>query len=73
MASIYCHELQMFHCNPMPKNIQLMQVSIFSYSKDQCHNIDKYITFVKKRIEYQDNVDRVFFLNKHYTKYCDKQ
>ena len=49
MASIYCHELQMFHCNPMPKNIQLMQVSIFSYSKDQCHNIDKYITFVKKR------------------------
>lgn len=48
MASIYCHELQMFHCNPMPKNIQLMQVSIFSYSKDQCHNIDKYITFVKK-------------------------
>lgn len=69
MASIYCHELQMFHCNPMPKNIQLMQVSIFSYSKDQCHNIDKYITF----IEYQDNVDRVFFLNKHYTKYCDKQ
>ena len=52
MASIYCHELQMFHCNPMPKNIQLMQVSIFSYSKDQCHNIDKYSTIVKKSCKY---------------------
>ena len=39
MASIYCHELQMFHCNPMPKNIQLMQVGIFSYSKH--HQIPK--------------------------------
>ena len=48
MASIYCHELQMFHCNPMPKNIQLMQVSIFSYSKDQCHNVYKHSTIVKK-------------------------
>ena len=52
MASIYCHELQMFHCNPMPKNIQLMQVSIFSYLKDQCHNIYKYGTIVKKICKY---------------------
>ena len=75
MASIYCHELQMFHCNPMPKNIQLMQVSIFSYSKDQCHNIEKYGTIVKKICKYyrQGNGNRVFFLNKHYTKYCDKK
>ena len=52
MASIYCHELQMFHCNPMPKIIQLMQVSIFSYSKDQYHNIEKYGTILKKSCKY---------------------